>query len=260
MLEDSILWASIEQALGSLPMPGAEEWEISAEIPHILYENCQSGRAQRYMRNHCACLPTDYVRLVLGWYRTEHPYVYRLRVEQDSPTWEGLINILFQATRRYLLRKGLPMWVVNDNVEDYVYEAMPALLHTHFPYHSSFRAWSVVAVQNTVDKCARWSMADKRARYRRVYLDDISPKAFLTMFAPGVESQVMHNYDLRQAVAQLPRRDQLLIYYHYVLGLSLDEAAPKLGISKSAAYALHKRLKPKLERLLGNSDMVPTRR
>lgn len=254
MLEENALWASIEEMLGAMPMPGAKEGEISAEIRHILYENCRSGRAQRYMCNHCACWPTDYVRLVLNWYQAEHQYVRRLRVEQDSPAWEGLINILFHAARRYLLSKGLPEGVVNEDFEDYVYEAMPALLRTHFPYHSSFHAWSVVAVQHTIDKCARWSMANKRACHRQVYIDDISPAALLALFTPGVEGQVMRDYDLRQAVAQLPRRAQLLIYYHYVLGLSLDEAAQTLGISKSATYALHKRLKPKLGGLLQDPD------
>lgn len=250
-----MLWASIEMILGAWLVSGQEEHPCP-KARHILHQNCYSGRTQRYLRNHPICGLADYIQQVLKYYQTENYYVHQLRVLQDQPAWESLLNMLFHASRCHLLGKDLPNCVVNDMAEDYVYETIPALLCGYFPYHSSFHAWSVVVLRNTINKSARSLMAGKRAS-QQVYLDDLPTRSLMqVLFTSGVEEQVVRRCDLREAIAQLGPRSQLIIHYYYEQGLSFEEIAAKLQTTKDAVYAQHKRIKAVLKTRLEENEQM----
>jgi RNA polymerase sigma factor for flagellar operon FliA len=58
---------------------------------------------------------------------------------------------------------------------------------------------------------------------------------------------------LRQAISQLPQKERSLLEYHYYQDLTLEDAASKLGLSKSWASRLHAKALNKLKDILKKS-------
>ena len=68
-----------------------------------------------------------------------------------------------------------------------------------------------------------------------------------------IEDSLLNNElleELANALKQLPERDRDLVILHYYSGLTLKEAAMKLGMSYSNAKLVHNRSIAKLQRLL----------
>ncbi|HZR84322.1 MAG TPA: sigma-70 family RNA polymerase sigma factor [Candidatus Binatia bacterium] len=59
---------------------------------------------------------------------------------------------------------------------------------------------------------------------------------------------------LRDAVARLPAREQLLVRLHFVLGCDASEVASAMGVSENAVHVLKSRVKAKLRTLVDLED------
>jgi RNA polymerase sigma-70 factor (ECF subfamily) len=85
-------------------------------------------------------------------------------------------------------------------------------------------------------------------------------EAFVRAGRDGLAERVATSYDLRMALSELRRAEQLALALRYVQGLSIEETAQVMGRSRQSIKGLCHRAQARLRGLLaGESSPSPTR-
>ncbi len=155
----------------------------------------------------------------------------------DRNAFEALLRPLIDPAYRLALAMLSDRSAAEDAVQESALKAWRAVRRLR-PDPDSFRPWwlAIVANQCRDTRRRRWWTVLKFANLRPPDDQTTDPSGLV---------------DLRQAIAQLPANERLILYLFFYLDLPLPEVAATLGISTAAAkarlYRITRRLRPGLE-------------
>jgi RNA polymerase sigma-70 factor, ECF subfamily len=154
----------------------------------------------------------------------------------DGQAYAGFLRELTPYLRAYFRRR---LQTLPDDVEDLVQETLLAVHNARHTYDAGHpvSAW-VYAI-------ARYKMVDlMRGRAGREALHDPLDEEGAELLTEAEPAAAEARRDLRVLLQQLPERQRLPIEYVKIEGLSVAEAAQRIGLSESAVkVGIHRGLR-----------------
>lgn len=160
----------------------------------------------------------------------------------DAAAYQRLLREITPPLRTFLRARFFAREHIDDIVQE-ILLAIHAARHTYRP-QQPFRNWMYGV--------ARHKMIDYLRKYGRKTANEINDDELVTFMrdTANTPEEAMIGKDVKQALAQLPEKQREVLLMTRVEGLSMAEAAAKLGMTETAVKVTAHRATKKMKEWL----------
>ncbi len=160
----------------------------------------------------------------------------------DAVAYQRLLREITPPLRAFLRARFFAREHIDDIVQE-ILLAIHAARHTYRP-DQPFRNWMYGV--------ARHKMIDYMRKYGRKTANEINDDELVTFMrdTANTPEEAMLGKDVKQALAQLPEKQREVLLMTRVEGLSMAEAAAKLGMTETAVKVTAHRATKKMKEWL----------
>jgi RNA polymerase sigma factor (sigma-70 family) len=249
--EEHTRWERVLIALNALRSQLGDE--AYGDLRVILRDSFERKRIDKLLNNENGLTLELYVQRVCHYYSKESSMVRELKHDPASEKWQEMSVRLSDIVRHFLLKKcGLPAAEYRQLSEDYVHEAVIAILTSPYDYDVSFMAWVTQLTHNICCNKARSSQTLKeKAVTDALPIDDGTIDTYHSIIS--AESKLVQREAIAQvvaAVSELSEKDQALLLDRYLHNQTQTMCAESRSVNPSTVHRQEKRILSKLRQKL----------